>query len=114
MCINLVCLLAPITDPPFESMAAGDGGGESRALAMPCTTCPHPTCRHSLASRRVMPCPECPAGGGHLVLDPVSAPRWRLDCNRCSFLVYLPPNLHAVHVLRTQACEVGECLALAA
>ena len=29
----------------------------------------------------IVACPECEAGS--LVLDPVSAPRWRLDCNRC-------------------------------
>lgn len=61
---------------------------------MPCTTCPHPTCPHSLANMGVLPCPDCTMGGT-LVLDPVSAPKWRLDCNRCNFLIYLPPNLHS-------------------
>lgn len=40
------------------------------------------------------------------VLDPVSAPKWRVDCNRCNFLVYLPPNLHSVKVSKTKQCEV--------
>jgi hypothetical protein len=41
------------------------------------------------------------------VLDPVSGPKWRLDCNRCSFLVYLPQGLHAAAVLPRQRCLVG-------
>lgn len=40
-----------------------------------------------------------------LVLDPVSAPKWRLDCSRCDFLVYLPPNLHHAKVSK-ERCEV--------
>ena len=36
----------------------------------------------------VAPCPACEGeAGGTLVLDPVSAPAWRLDCSRCSFLI---------------------------
>jgi hypothetical protein len=46
---------------------------------------------------------------GSLVLDPVSAPKWRLDCNRCNFLVYLPPNLHTAKVSKEE-CEVGGCM----
>jgi hypothetical protein len=41
-----------------------------------------------------------------LVLDPVSAPRWRVDCSRCSFLVYLPQDLHSAKVSKDK-CEVG-------
>ncbi len=40
-----------------------------------------------------------------MVLDPVSTPRWRLDCNRCNFLIYLPPNLHNVKVLAREKCR---------
>lgn len=40
------------------------------------------------------------------VLDPVSAPRWRLDCNLCSFLIYLPPSLHSVAVAASK-CPVS-------
>ncbi len=88
---------------------------------MPCSTCPHPTCPHSVVANGVTPCPNCDTGagggagggvggansGGVVVLDPVSAPRWRLDCNRCNFLIYLPPNLHNVKVLAKEKCEVG-------
>ena len=47
---------------------------------MTCSSCPHPSCAHSLANQGVMPCPECGhdgggAGGGTLVLDPVSGPK---------------------------------------
>lgn len=40
-----------------------------------------------------------------LVLDPVSAPKWRLDCSRCSFLIYLPKELHDVKVSK-ERCGV--------
>jgi hypothetical protein len=70
---------------------------------MPCTTCLHPTCRHSPARQGVMPCPEC--GVGVLVLDPTSGPKWRLDCSRCSCLNYLPQALHEAKVTK-DACEV--------
>ena len=52
----------------------------------------------------VSSCPECDTGT--LVLDPVSAPKWRLDCNRCSFLIYLPNELHNAK-LSKEHCEVG-------
>ena len=48
--------------------------------------------------------PRCSVG--MLVLDPVSAPRWRLDCSRCSFLIYLPKDLHDARVSK-ERCEVG-------
>lgn len=59
-----------------------------------------------MAQRQVMPCPECEAGA--VVLDPVSAPKWRLDCSACSFLIYLPKDLHSVKTTR-EACQVGTC-----
>jgi DNA topoisomerase-3 len=51
----------------------------------------------------VLACPECSVG--LLVLDPVSAPKWRLDCSRCSFLIYLPKELHDAKVAK-ERCEV--------
>lgn len=55
----------------------------------------------------VAACPACEGSeqGGTLVLDPVSAPNWRLDCSRCSFLIYLPKNLHSAK-LDSGCCEV--------
>ena len=41
-----------------------------------------------------------------LVLDPVSAPKWRLDCNHCNFLIYLPKDLHSAKVSSKQTCKV--------
>ena len=72
---------------------------------MPCTVCPHPTCRHSVVRKGVTACPECESGT--VVLDPVSAPAWRLDCNSCSFLIYLPKDLHAVTIPKDKdPCQV--------
>lgn len=35
------------------------GQGSSTKLGMPCTTCLHPTCKHSPSQQGVMACPEC-------------------------------------------------------
>lgn len=70
---------------------------------MPCTLCPHPKCKHSMIRQGVSSCPEC--DDGTLVLDPVSAPKWRLDCNRCSFLIYLPAELHNAKLAK-EHCQV--------
>lgn len=72
---------------------------------MPCTMCPHVGCQHSYLQQGVTPCPDCEAGT--LVLDRLSAPKWRLDCNKCSFLIYLPENLHLAKVNQEELCEVG-------
>ena len=80
--------------------SAGKGG-------MPCTLCPHPKCKHSMIRQGVSSCPEC--DNGTLVLDPVSAPKWRLDCNRCSFLIYLPAELHNAKLAK-ERCQVHTCL----
>ncbi|KXZ51648.1 hypothetical protein GPECTOR_11g102 [Gonium pectorale] len=53
--------------------------------------------RHALL-HLAPPQPRCQ--GGTVVLDPVSAPKWRLDCNRCNFLIYLPANLHSAKVTK--------------
>ena len=71
---------------------------------MPCTMCPHLGCQHSFLQQGVTPCPECE--GGALVLDPLSAPKWRLDCNKCSFLIYLPDKLHSAKVTQGALCKV--------
>ncbi|PAV87722.1 hypothetical protein WR25_03759 [Diploscapter pachys] len=64
-------------NPPFEGMRNGDG----------CDKCSHPACPHSFMKNGVCGClMEC---GGVLVLDPMSHPKWRLCCNRCSSVVGL-------------------------
>ena len=40
-------------------LQVGVGGGSSTKLGMPCTTCLHPTCKHSPAQQGVLSCPEC-------------------------------------------------------
>eukprot|EP00798_Chlamydomonas_sp_ICE-L_P024301 gene24302-9904_t len=91
--------------PPFENITkVGVEGASGSRAGMPCSTCPHPSCAHSLANNGVVPCPECEHNGATLVLDPVSAPKWRLDCNRCNFMIYLPPNLYKAEVSK-DTCE---------
>ena len=70
---------------------------------MPCNQCAHPTCKFSFVKQGVLACLECLHGA--VVLDVVSAPKWRLDCNSCPYLVYLPPDLHSAKVLADD-CEV--------
>ena len=92
-------------NPPFENaIKIGDkaNGG------MPCETCQHPTCQHSPARRGLADCPAC--GNGTLVLDPVSAPNWRIDCPLCDFLLYLPKDLHKVKVSEEKCSNCGASL----
>ncbi|CAL9040038.1 DNA topoisomerase 3-beta-like isoform X1 [Musa acuminata AAA Group] len=86
--------------PPFEgidklfgTLKLGNSGKLGKGAGMPCFLCPHPTCPHSLITQGVCACPEC---SGTLVLDPVSAPKWRLCCNMCNCLVSLPQGAHRI------------------
>ncbi|XP_064936988.1 DNA topoisomerase 3-beta-like isoform X2 [Musa acuminata AAA Group] len=86
--------------PPFEgidklfgTLKLGNSGKIGKGAGMPCFLCPHPTCPHSLITQGVCACPEC---SGTLVLDPVSAPKWRLCCNMCNCLVSLPQGAHRI------------------
>lgn len=97
--------------PPFEGIdtlfgATKTGNNSSSKLGkgagMPCILCPHPTCQHSLIAKGVCACPEC---DGTLVLDPVSAPKWRLYCNMCNCLVLLPQGAHKISTTREKCPE---------
>ena len=63
---------------------------------MGCNECTHPSCQHSLGSLGISQCVECE--GGVLVLDPTSAPKWRMACNRCNVLVHFFEHAHRVQV----------------
>lgn len=89
-------------EPVELGLQYGQMGGSKGG--MPCTMCPHVGCKHSFLRQGVTPCPDCDPGT--LILDPLSAPKWRLDCNLCSFLIYLPDNLHSVKVEKENVCEV--------
>lgn len=95
--------------PPFEgvdtlfgAVKTGASGQLGKGAGMPCFLCPHPTCRHSLIAQGVCACPEC---SGTLVLDPVSAPKWRLYCNMCNCLVFLPQGAHRISTTRERCPE---------
>ncbi|KAK6930656.1 DNA topoisomerase, type IA, central [Dillenia turbinata] len=90
--------------PPFEgveilsgSTKGGNASKFGKGAGMPCFLCPHPTCCHSVIAQGVCACPEC---SGTLVLDPVSAPKWRLYCNTCNCLVFLPEGAHRISTTR--------------
>lgn len=80
--------------PPFREMKKGSG----------CNSCTHPTCPHSLNSNGVSSCVECE--GGVLVLDPASAPKWKLGCNRCDVIIHLFEDAAKVSV-EDSVCECG-------
>ncbi|KAL6970893.1 hypothetical protein U1Q18_030573 [Sarracenia purpurea var. burkii] len=95
--------------PPFEGIdtlfGASKAGGSAnlgKGAGMPCFLCPHPTCQHSLIAQGVCACPEC---NGTLVLDPVSAPKWRLYCNMCNCLVFLPEGAHRISTTKDRCPE---------
>ncbi|OVA12979.1 DNA topoisomerase [Macleaya cordata] len=96
-------------NPPFEGIDTlfgaqkqGSSGKLGKGAGMPCFLCPHPTCKHSLIAQGVCACPEC---DGTLVLDPVSAPKWRLYCNMCNCLVFLPQGAHRISTTRDRCPE---------
>ncbi|KAM7277602.1 hypothetical protein ACFE04_004736 [Oxalis oulophora] len=96
-------------NPPFEGIDTLYGASKTgtslkigKGAGMPCFLCPHPTCRHSVITQGVCACPEC---SGTLVLDPVSAPKWRLYCNMCSCLVFLPEAAHRISTTEERCVE---------
>lgn len=48
--------------PPFEGVAKVGGDVVGKHAGMACTTCLHPTCRHSPARQGVVACPNCTGG----------------------------------------------------
>jgi len=81
------------------------GQGTGGKAGMPCMLCPHSGCLHSFMRMGVTACPEC--DDGTVVLDPVSGPKWRLDCNTCSFMIELPETLHSAK-LSKKHCMVSQ------
>ncbi|KAL1358200.1 DNA topoisomerase 3-beta isoform X1 [Arachis hypogaea] len=97
------------SNPPFEGIESlintvknGPSGKIGKGAGMPCTLCPHPTCPNSLVSQGVCACPEC---SGTLVLDPLSAPKWRLCCNKCNCLVFLAQGAHRISTTKERCAE---------
>lgn len=97
------------SNPPFEGIEAlintaktSTSGKIGKGAGMPCNLCPHPTCPNSLVSQGVCACPEC---SGTLVLDPVSAPKWKLCCNMCNCLVFLPQGAHRISTTKERCTE---------
>lgn len=95
--------------PPFEgietlfgSLKLGDSKKLGKGAGMPCFLCPHPTCRHSMITQGVCACPEC---NGTLILDPVSAPKWRLYCNMCNCIIFLPEGAHRISTTDKKCSE---------
>ncbi|KAG0480933.1 hypothetical protein HPP92_011791 [Vanilla planifolia] len=86
-------------DTLFSAIKLGNSGKLGKGIGMPCFLCPHPTCRHSMITQGVCACPEC---SGTLILDPISAPKWRLHCNMCNCMVLLPQGAHRISTTATR------------
>ncbi|CAH1786482.1 unnamed protein product [Owenia fusiformis] len=87
-------------NPPFREMRKGMG----------CNECTHPTCGHALQQFGVALCPECE--NGILVLDPNSAPKWKMACNnsKCNVVVNFFDNAHRVAVSEEMCEECGTAI----
>lgn len=56
----------------------------------------------------VVQCPrQCAGGRGVLVLDPQSAPKWRISCNKCPAVVTIFEGAVRVKVLDKQCKSCG-------
>lgn len=69
-----------------------------------CNSCTHPTCPHSLNSNGICNCMDCEFGV--LVLDPSSAPKWKMGCNRCDIIIHLFDDAQKITV-EEDVCECG-------
>ena len=71
---------------------------------MGCPECLHPTCKFSPASLSVGPCLTCE--DGMLVMDPMSAPKWKMACNKCNMVIHVFEDAFKV-ALADEGCQ--EC-----
>ncbi len=75
---------------------------EDANAGMTCSICTVPTCQFSVARLAVAPCwNDC---HGTLVLDVVSAPKWKLSCSLCALAILLPEGAKKISVTET-ICE---------
>uniref|UniRef100_A0A914WQU9 DNA topoisomerase n=1 Tax=Plectus sambesii TaxID=2011161 RepID=A0A914WQU9_9BILA len=85
-------------NPPFPGMKKSQG----------CNECTHPACPHAFSTQGVVKCPQaCSEGNGVLVLDPQSAPKWRLCCNKCAVVVGVFEGATRVRVSPKQCDDCG-------
>ncbi len=79
----------PVT--PIEDAAAGGSKG------MPCSECTVPHCAFSLQKLAVCPC-DNEACSGTMVLDLISAPKWKMACSVCNSALMLPEGAKKISV----------------
>ncbi|XP_026192377.1 DNA topoisomerase 3-beta-1 [Cyclospora cayetanensis] len=91
---------------PFCPLCYNDPPFDTPGTLMSCMDCRHPSCRHSINRAGVMRCPQenC---DGLLYLNPVSAPRWRLDCTICRYELLLFEGAFKVAVTDDECAECG-------
>ena len=71
---------------------------------MACTNCTIPTCEHSLVKTVVMGCNEDKCEGS-VILDPVSFPKWKMNCNMCNYCVFLPEGAKKISLHSDEKCN---------
>lgn len=81
-------------NPPFPEMKKNSG----------CNMCIHPTCSQSIYNVGIASCINC--DDGILVLDPSSAPKWKVLCNRCDVIMLVFDEAQKVNVDK-KVCKCG-------
>jgi len=81
--------------PPLPDMTKGMG----------CDQCTCDTCPHSKINNAVFHCNICEIGT--MILDAVSFPNWKLFCNLCTNLIFLPENAHKISVTKNICTNCG-------
>ena len=90
--------------PPSTSQSEGQSleADESYLAHMTCMQCLHKSCQWSRISKGVGKCPSCESG--QLYFDLQSKPVWKVNCDSCSLLVYLPESAPSVKLHKDQFC----------
>lgn len=86
--------------PPLENWSSTDRKG------MSCSFCTIPTCENSMVRTAVMGCNEEKCDGT-VLLDPVSAPKWKMACNKCNYCIFLPEGAKKISLSSDKCIECG-------
>lgn len=84
---------------PIEEAPVGFKG-------MACSQCTIPHCSFSLANLAVCPC-DAEGCSGTMILDLISAPKWKMACSTCSAAVMLPGAAKKISLTQDPCEECG-------
>lgn len=72
---------------------------------MPCSTCPHPTCKHSVRRQGIFGCPECDEGT--VFINEANLPRLKIECNHCHMMLTAKGLVKEATSIDISICEVS-------